>query len=162
MSDCFDRALDFVLRWEGGYSEDPDDLGGATNHGITQAVFNAYLKTNRQPIRPVREITGTEVRDIYQLYYWKPFCSDQLPPELGIAVFNAAVNMGVQKADLLLLKSHRNLTLFLALQWHCYKYYAQFGQQGKFLTGWKNRLAALCELVGICFEAVEALETTLK
>ena len=36
----FDKALSFVFGNEGGYSNDPDDRGGATNLGITQSTLD--------------------------------------------------------------------------------------------------------------------------
>lgn len=35
----------FILRWEGGYVNDPIDRGGETNKGITRATFNALADT---------------------------------------------------------------------------------------------------------------------
>ena len=32
----FQKAIEFVLRWEGGYVNDPDDPGGETNFGISK------------------------------------------------------------------------------------------------------------------------------
>ena len=40
----FVQALPVVLRFEGGYADHPNDPGGATNKGITQAVFDAYRR----------------------------------------------------------------------------------------------------------------------
>jgi len=31
--------LDAVLRWEGGYADDPADPGGATHYGITRMTL---------------------------------------------------------------------------------------------------------------------------
>ena len=38
----FERALTFVLRWEGGYVDHPADPGGATNYGVTQRTYDAW------------------------------------------------------------------------------------------------------------------------
>jgi lysozyme family protein len=40
----FGRALAFVLKVEGGYTNDPEDRGGATNKGILQRVYDIYRK----------------------------------------------------------------------------------------------------------------------
>ncbi len=34
-----DKLLPFILRWEGGFVNDPADLGGATNKGVTIATW---------------------------------------------------------------------------------------------------------------------------
>ena len=31
------KLAPFILKWEGGFVNDPDDLGGATNMGVTIA-----------------------------------------------------------------------------------------------------------------------------
>jgi hypothetical protein len=38
----FDDALAFVLDWEGGYSNNPNDHGGSTYKGITQSEYSSY------------------------------------------------------------------------------------------------------------------------
>jgi len=37
----FAAALPFVLRWEGGYVDHPDDPGGRTNKGVTQKTYDS-------------------------------------------------------------------------------------------------------------------------
>ncbi len=32
----------FILSWEGGFANDPDDLGGATNSGVTLSTYRMY------------------------------------------------------------------------------------------------------------------------
>ena len=44
-SDQFVAALPFVLRWEGGFVNHPKDPGGATNKGITQAVYDNWRRS---------------------------------------------------------------------------------------------------------------------
>ena len=38
----FKQIIPFVKKWEGGFSDHPNDRGGATNQGITWANFVAY------------------------------------------------------------------------------------------------------------------------
>ena len=58
MDDLFKRALQFVLKWEGGYVNNPNDKGGATNKGITQNTYNAWLKSNGKAIKEaIKNIT---------------------------------------------------------------------------------------------------------
>ena len=42
MNARIDDIIDHVLDVEGGYVNDPDDPGGATNHGITEREARAY------------------------------------------------------------------------------------------------------------------------
>lgn len=97
MSD-FDRALPFVLSMEGGYVNDPDDRGGATSHGVTQATYDSYRKGRGQPTRDVKDITPQEVGDCYNSMYWHDSGASTLPWPLSLAVFDAGVNHGVGRA----------------------------------------------------------------
>ena len=33
------KLVPFILKWEGGFVNDPDDLGGATNMGVTIGTY---------------------------------------------------------------------------------------------------------------------------
>jgi hypothetical protein len=39
MDSDYDNALAFVLRWEGGFANNPYDSGGRTMKGVTQRVY---------------------------------------------------------------------------------------------------------------------------
>lgn len=95
----FDECLAFVLKWEGGYSNDSDDAGGATNKGITQAVYDEYRVGYGVGRQPVSGISAKEVSDIYRRKYWARICGDRLPKGLDLAVFDAAVNVGVVQSS---------------------------------------------------------------
>ena len=43
----FSVALAFVARWEGIFSDDARDLGGATKYGITHAVLSQWRGSQR-------------------------------------------------------------------------------------------------------------------
>lgn len=94
----FDQALAFTLPSEGGYVNDPNDSGGATNRGITQHTFDAYRDSLKQPRQGVKLITDAEVARIYHEMYWTPAHCEQMPDALGVCVFDTAVNCGVNSA----------------------------------------------------------------
>lgn len=98
----FERALAFVLEMEGGYVNHPDDPGGATNKGVTQAVYDAHRKAIGQAPRSVREITQDEIERIYHARYWLAAKCDQLPWPLSLFMFDSAVNHGVAGATKIL------------------------------------------------------------
>lgn len=37
-----EKLTPFILKWEGGFVNDPDDLGGATNMGVTFGTYQTY------------------------------------------------------------------------------------------------------------------------
>ncbi|PYE83778.1 glycoside hydrolase family 108 protein [Pseudoroseicyclus aestuarii] len=98
MTTRFDRALPLVLAHEGGYANDPADPGGATMRGVTQATYDAWRRLQGQAPRDVRALTGAELRAIYRRQYWDAVQADVLPPGLGYALFDAAVNSGPARA----------------------------------------------------------------
>ncbi len=65
-SSAFAAALPFILRWEGGYVNDPDDPGGATNKGVTQRIYDDWRKRQGLPPRDVRQLEEAELQAIYE------------------------------------------------------------------------------------------------
>lgn len=99
MNTNFDKCLSLVLVHEGGYVNHPRDPGGATNRGVTQAVYDAYRKTRGRGQQSVKFITDDEVKAIYRFQYWDRVQGDLLPAGLDYAVFDFAVNSGVGRAS---------------------------------------------------------------
>ncbi len=94
----FTECLPFILSEEGGYSNNPNDPGGATNKGITQNTYNLYLKRRGGGPRDVRLITPLEVINIYRINYWKDGHCEELPPAIRLMHFDFAVNAGITQA----------------------------------------------------------------
>ncbi len=92
----FPRALAIVLKEEGGYVDDPDDPGGATNFGVTQKRFDEWLTARHELPRPVATITTSEKESIYLEIWTGAGCDRIVPlgPRLAAFVFDTAVNMG--------------------------------------------------------------------
>lgn len=101
MSEAFVRGLAFVLRWEGGWSDHPQDPGGATMKGVTLATFIAWCAAQGRP-KPdkatLKSISDADVEAIYRRNYWDACRCDQLPPALALLVFDMAVNAGPGRA----------------------------------------------------------------
>lgn len=102
MRDLFADALAFTLAQEGGWSDDPADPGGATMRGITLDVFRAWRREPSATPDALRAIPEQEVEAIYAALYWNPVRGSALPEGIGLAVFDAAVNLGVRRAAILL------------------------------------------------------------
>jgi len=94
-----DTALAFTLPAEGGFVDDPDDHGGATNHGVTQASYDAWRASHSQPSQSVQLITDAETRQLYDEDYWQPLKCPLLPSPLDVAHFDWGVNHGVHGAN---------------------------------------------------------------
>ena len=98
MTPDFQRALAFVLKAEGGYTNHPADRGGPTNKGILQREYDQYRRDNGLPAADVRHILQTEVEDIYMHDYWHAGRCDRMPWPVSLAHFDACVNTGVTQA----------------------------------------------------------------
>lgn len=164
----FADALSFALRWEGGFVDDPDDRGGATNRGITQATYDAYRKSIGQKPRSVKALTEDELQVIYQTRYWDPAHCGAFEWPLAVVHFDLAVNGGVGRAAKMLQaalgvkqdgvigsatlgaaeNSNQKLIAlkYLDLREAWYRRIG-VGNQRKFLAGWLNRTEALRQFV---------------
>ncbi|MFT6168428.1 MAG: lysozyme family protein [Celeribacter sp.] len=90
-------ANDIIAR-EGGYVNDPDDLGGATNFGVTIGTLRRLGIDNdgdgRVTSSDVRMLTRAQARDIFIQHYFSGPRIDELPPVLQASVFDMYVNAG--------------------------------------------------------------------
>jgi lysozyme family protein len=90
----FPTAFKFTLGREMGFSNDPNDPGGATNLGITQATLDdAHERISGLPL-DVRDLTQDDQARIYQTMFWTPVAGDLVPNWAALALFDAGVNSG--------------------------------------------------------------------
>lgn len=93
----FDKALERILKHEGGYVNHPRDPGGATNLGITQRTLDAARGQMMDAALPanVRDLTRKQAGDIYWRFYWLPathIAGDNTSFALQFQLFDAYVN----------------------------------------------------------------------
>ena len=93
----FARALVLTLKFEGGYSDNPRDPGGATNLGITQAALE-YFRNHPVSKADVKALSLEEAAKIYKKNYWNAVCCDQMPAGIDMCLFDLCVNSGAVKA----------------------------------------------------------------
>jgi lysozyme family protein len=101
MTDRFAICLPYILKEEGGNSDNPHDPGGRTSKGIIQTEYNAYRQARGEPAQSVFAATDAEVSDIYQQQYWQPWCP-QMPIGVDLCFFDMDVNSGPAEAAKLL------------------------------------------------------------
>jgi lysozyme family protein len=89
----FNEARKFTHSWEKGYSDHPDDPGGATKDGIIQRTYDKYRDEWTLSRRPVRQITDDEIERIYK-DFWNKSKAPLLPTPLDIVHFDTCFNMG--------------------------------------------------------------------
>jgi len=92
-----DIAQEIVAR-EGGFVNDPDDPGGATNHGVTiHTMRRLGLDLDRDgdvDAADVRQLTQDQAVDIFVEHYFRRPRIVELPPALHETVFDMYVNAG--------------------------------------------------------------------
>lgn len=75
------KLTPFILKWEGGFVNDPADLGGATNKGVTFKTFKDYCKKKGRPeptIDDLKGISDEDWTDIIKGLYWDKWKADQI------------------------------------------------------------------------------------
>ena len=101
----FDLFLPILLRFEGGYVDDPTDPGGETNKGITMAVFQhcAHPLLGVEPTSAnLKALTDAQAGIVYKRNYWDKICADQFQSqELANMVCDFYVNAGTHATILL-------------------------------------------------------------
>jgi lysozyme family protein len=179
MNPAMDAALRFVLRWEGGFVDHPNDPGGRTNKGVTQKVYDGWRARQALPARDVKVMDDAELQAIYAADYWVPPRCDLLGSPLDLVQFDTAVNMGVSRAVRFLQTgigcpvdgdfgpgTERALALCdvgSTVAAYCQQREAFYRglvqrkpQMGVFLRGWMNRLNALRKEAGLPgFESID-------
>ena len=171
-SAAFEASLPFVLRWEGGFVDHPNDPGGRTNKGVTQKVYDAWRRRQGLPVRDVKRLEDAELHRIYEAGYWLPPRCDRLARRLDLVHFDTAVNMGPGRAVRFLQKAAgcgvdgdfgsqtekavQACDLGDLIAGYCATreaYYRELVRRnaslGVFLKGWLNRLDALRHEIGL-------------
>jgi lysozyme family protein len=93
----FESAVTFILENEGGFVDKKEDLGGATNFGITQNMLSQF-RNKKCNSSDIFNLTIIEAKDIYQQAFWVQMHLGSLPLSIATAIFDTAVNQGQMSA----------------------------------------------------------------
>jgi lysozyme family protein len=83
---------------EGGYSNNPNDPGGATMHGVTLATYRTFKSDPSLTAADVHAISDADVQTIYRKLYWDVMSCDKLPAGVDLMVFDFGVNAGPERS----------------------------------------------------------------
>ncbi len=100
----FEKVVEKILKAEGGFVDDPDDLGGITNMGITIASYAGYLG---------RDVTREEMQDLskedavkfYKKDFWDKHSVESYEPEQRHLFMDMNVNHGPKYATMIMQQS---------------------------------------------------------
>lgn len=104
----FQPAIKFLLLNEGGFSNDPNDPGGATNYGISLRYLRSLgaITANDLPsgdidhdgtvdIKDILALTPEEAENIYQVYWWDKYNYGEIVDQsVATKTLDFGVNMG--------------------------------------------------------------------
>ena len=170
----FDIVLPIILKFEGGYVDDPTDPGGETNKGITMKTFQqcSHSLLGIDPTSDnLKALTDAQAGIIYKAHYWTSIQGDAIPlQELANIVCDFYVNSGTHATTLLqrvlnsmgakltvdgsigaasmqALGSLPNDQIYRAYKQGRIDYYTQLGEKyPQFLRGWLNRVHSFPDL----------------
>lgn len=167
----FEPAIALVLKNEGGFVDNLNDVGGATNHGISLRFFKKNIKIDAT-IEDIQRLTINQAADIYEKYFWDRNRYAEIDSqEMANRMLDLSVNVGpvtangfIQKAvntsnnkehlvidgqmgvnTLKAINSIYDTVLYNNLICEASRYYhdiAKNGHNEEFLHGWLCRLNA--------------------
>jgi lysozyme family protein len=93
----FDEAVSLVLKEEGGYSDNPNDHGGATAFGISLSFIHTINPLATADY--IKSLTKNDAIKIYKQHFWDRWGYGSITnQELANCVFSMAVNTGPMHA----------------------------------------------------------------
>lgn len=106
--DRFEKFLDYIFEVEGGFTDDENDRGGATNFGITEEEAREFGYAG-----DMRNLTKDFAKNIYlKKYYLGNKLDKVINNKVALSIFDWAVNSGrrgIKKAQIVANKFGANL-----------------------------------------------------
>lgn len=94
-------CLTFTLKYEGGYSNDPNDRGNWTGQNVGVGILKGTkygIAAHAYPHLDIKNLTFDDAKSIYETDCWKPIRGDSLPYGVDLATFDAGVMSGPRRA----------------------------------------------------------------
>lgn len=103
LDDKFEYAIKVILRHEGGFVDDKDDRGGATNFGVSLRFLESTgIDINDDGdinVEDIQSLTLDDVKKIYKEYWWDKYDYGKISDRyIATKVFDLSVNMGAHQA----------------------------------------------------------------
>lgn len=77
----YNKLIPHILKWEGGWGNDPVDKGGPTMKGVTLATYTIYCYSKGRPTptqKQLKAITKDEWEDIFKSMFWDKWKADEI------------------------------------------------------------------------------------
>jgi lysozyme family protein len=148
VNDNWQRTMDFIARWEGGYQNVANDAGNWTGGavGVGENKGTKYgISAASYPNLDIINLTQEQANEIYRRDYWQASGADKQPWPLCLLMMDTAVLHGVGTARTWLSQVGPNPYAFAAKRLRVYTKMSNFDYWGK---AWVNRTADLLEEMG--------------
>jgi lysozyme family protein len=93
----FDAAFNYVLSWEGGFSDDKRDSGGITQYGISEKLLKSIgWKYGLHDVTSdtIKSLSKEQAKNIYHDQFWKPLMDEIDDQDIVNYYFDSVVNIG--------------------------------------------------------------------
>ena len=158
--------IPFILKWEGGFVNDPDDRGGATNKGVTIATFR-QVYGKQKTVTDLKNITADQWKYIFKKLFWDKCKCDAIEDQsVANIIVDYAWGSGTSRAvrdvqaivgtacdgiagqkTAAAINGTDAKTLFNKIKERRIQFYNNIVKsnplQKKFLRGWTNRVSSL-------------------
>lgn len=105
----FEIAQTFTAKWEGGYSDDEFDAGGATKYGVSFAFLSDLSKSQRNrdtlermgiplpiTVATIKSLSYDQAQALFRWQFWLPLHCNDFPLRVAVVLYDAAVNCGLR------------------------------------------------------------------
>lgn len=105
MAQSIQSIADEIIAREGGFVNDPDDPGGATQYGVSLRALRGLGRDingdGAIDVDDIRSLSRADARDLFILHYFQRPKIAALPDTLHPVMFDAHVHMGRQSVVIL-------------------------------------------------------------
>ncbi len=124
------EAILIVIEDEGGYVNDPDDVGGETKYGISKLAY---------PDLDIKNVSLEDAMIIYKEDYWNRVRGDSIDDQpMANALLGCAVNIGVRRASKLMQQASgaKEDGVIGPMSIGCMNYEVWEGARERFIINW--------------------------
>ena len=109
VSEKFQRAQNFVRKWEGGLTDDKYDAGGITKYGVSIVFLRDCWWTHERlkqcgvldyPVtrETIKGLEYESAKKLFYLYFWQRGGFEDVPVPFDMFLYDFSVNCGIKTA----------------------------------------------------------------
>ncbi len=109
VSDKFLKCHAFTLKAEGGYSNNPNDSGGATKYGVSIVTLKDYARWYPAAMQTlgfppviteatIKNLTVEKAERFFYRFWWQKLSCEEIPTAVACCLYDFAVNSGHKRA----------------------------------------------------------------